>query len=156
MNFDNSLFSGFGHIPNRDITSASEFETSGWDRPSMKSCWDFLDQTSRSFSSVIKELDGDPCSSGTSFRDFVLNFTEFWLNRFVYFYLVLRGLDTVEDDMSILHSVKQPLLRSFHKKILTPGSHFLAVVPEKGTAHFSSISMLSSPNSSCFPLTTST
>lgn len=47
------------HIPNRDITSASELETSGWDRPSMKSCWDFLDKTSRSFSSVIKELDGD-------------------------------------------------------------------------------------------------
>jgi farnesyl-diphosphate farnesyltransferase len=40
------------------------------------------------------------------------------------FYLVLRGLDTVEDDMSILDDVKQPLLRSFHEKIVTPGWTF--------------------------------
>jgi len=101
------------HIPNRDITSASELETSGWDRPSMKSCWDFLDKTSRSFSSVIKELDGD-------------------LARVIcLFYLVLRGLDTVEDDMSILHSVKQPLLRSFHEKILTPGFTFSGCGPRE-------------------------
>ena len=43
----------------RDITSASEFETSGYDRETMKRCWELLDKTSRSFSSVIKELDGD-------------------------------------------------------------------------------------------------
>ena len=47
------------HEQKRDITSASEFETSGYDRPSMKRCWYFLDMTSRSFSAVIKELDGD-------------------------------------------------------------------------------------------------
>lgn len=33
------------------------------------------------------------------------------------FYLVLRGLDTVEDDMAIPDSVKLPALRSFHEKI---------------------------------------
>ena len=33
------------------------------------------------------------------------------------FYLVLRALDTVEDDMAIDVSVKVPLLRVFHEKI---------------------------------------
>lgn len=37
------------------------------------------------------------------------------------FYLVLRGLDTIEDDMSILDEVKQPILRSFHLHTVTPG-----------------------------------
>ena len=40
------------------------------------------------------------------------------------FYLVLRGLDTVEDDMSIPDDKKQPLLRSFHEKIVTKGFTF--------------------------------
>src|SRR4051812_17954 len=43
----------------RDITNPSEFKTSGYDRETMKKCWYFLDKTSRSFSMVIKELDGD-------------------------------------------------------------------------------------------------
>ena len=33
------------------------------------------------------------------------------------FYLVLRALDTVEDDMAIKADVKLPLLRAFHEKI---------------------------------------
>ena len=40
------------------------------------------------------------------------------------FYLVLRGLDTIEDDMTIPDVVKQPLLRSFHEKTVTPGWTF--------------------------------
>lgn len=47
------------HEPKRDITSPTEFKTSGFNRDSMKACWKFLDLTSRSFSSVIKELEGD-------------------------------------------------------------------------------------------------
>ena len=47
------------HEQKRDITAPSEFKTSGYDRPTMKRCWEFLDLTSRSFSAVIKELDGD-------------------------------------------------------------------------------------------------
>ena len=47
------------HLPKRDLTSPAEFATSGWDRPTMKRCWGLLDETSRSFSTVIKELDGD-------------------------------------------------------------------------------------------------
>ena len=47
------------HEPKRDITALGEHETSGYNRKSMKRCWEFLDQTSRSFSAVIKELEGD-------------------------------------------------------------------------------------------------
>ena len=47
------------HEPKRDITALGEHETSGYNRKSMKRCWAFLDQTSRSFAAVIKELDGD-------------------------------------------------------------------------------------------------
>jgi len=43
----------------RDITDPDEFPTSSYDRPTMRKCWDFLDQTSRSFSMVIKDLEGD-------------------------------------------------------------------------------------------------
>jgi farnesyl-diphosphate farnesyltransferase len=47
------------HDNTRDITNPKEFGTSFYDRPSMRMCWDLLDQTSRSFSMVIKELEGD-------------------------------------------------------------------------------------------------
>lgn len=47
------------HTPKRDITAQHEHPTSGWDRESMRRCWEFLDLTSRSFAAVIKELDGD-------------------------------------------------------------------------------------------------
>lgn len=47
------------HDSKRDISSPQEYATSGWDRESMKKCWELLDKTSRSFSAVIKELDGD-------------------------------------------------------------------------------------------------
>ncbi|PLW23733.1 hypothetical protein PCASD_01986 [Puccinia coronata f. sp. avenae] len=74
--------------------------------PNMKACWAFLDQTSRSFSAVIKELDGE-------------------LSRVVcIFYLVLRGLDTIEDDMSIDIQLKETLLKSFHQKLDQPSWNF--------------------------------
>ncbi|KAH7106306.1 farnesyl-diphosphate farnesyltransferase [Auriculariales sp. MPI-PUGE-AT-0066] len=92
--------------PKRDITRKSEHPTSGWDRETMRKCWGFLDQTSRSFSAVIKELDGD-------------------LARIIaLFYLVLRGLDTIEDDMTLSDDVKQPLMANFHKSTVTPGWTF--------------------------------
>lgn len=47
------------HEKKRDIKAQKEHPTSGWDRASMRRCWDFLDMTSRSFSAVIKELEGD-------------------------------------------------------------------------------------------------
>ncbi|KIK22211.1 hypothetical protein PISMIDRAFT_680532 [Pisolithus microcarpus 441] len=94
------------HEQKRDITSKQEHPTSGWDRSSMRRCWKFLDMTSRSFAAVIKELEGD-------------------LARTIcIYYLVLRGLDTIEDDMTIPDEIKQPVLRSFHEKTVTPGWTF--------------------------------
>ncbi|KAI0924477.1 terpene cyclase, variant 2 [Taiwanofungus camphoratus] len=94
------------HESNRDITAPSELENSGWNRKSMRRCWELLDMTSRSFAGVIKELEGD-------------------LARIIcLFYLVLRGLDTIEDDMTLPDEKKQPLLRSFHELTVTPGWTF--------------------------------
>lgn len=63
----------------------------------MRKCFDYLDKTSRSFASVIKELNPE------------------LLVPICLFYLVLRGLDTIEDDMTISIDEKDPLLRNFHK-----------------------------------------
>lgn len=64
-------------------------------------CYELLKLTSRSFAAVIKELHPD-------LRDAIM-----------IFYLVLRALDTIEDDMSIKPAVKVPLLRSFDDKLDT-------------------------------------
>jgi farnesyl-diphosphate farnesyltransferase len=63
--------------------------------PELRRCFEFLDLTSRSFSAVIKELHPE------------------LLVPVVIFYLILRGLDTIEDDMTIDLSKKEPILRSF-------------------------------------------
>ncbi|KAJ6614123.1 squalene synthase [Mycena sp. CBHHK59/15] len=101
------------HEQKRDITAKQEHPTSGWDRASMRRCWEFLDMTSRSFSAVIKELEGDLA------RTICL------------FYLVLRALDTIEDDMTLPSSVKQPLLRNFHINTVTPGFSFDGSGPDE-------------------------
>ncbi|KAK2467157.1 hypothetical protein APHAL10511_000706 [Amanita phalloides] len=101
------------HEQKRDIKAIKEHPTSGWDRESMRRCWDLLDKTSRSFAAVIKELDGDLA------RTICL------------FYLVLRGLDTIEDDMTIPDDIKQPILRSFHQHTVTPGWTFDGSGPDE-------------------------
>jgi len=63
--------------------------------PSLQKCFDFLEKTSRSFSSVIQELHPE------------------LLIPVSLFYLILRGLDTIEDDMTISLEEKDPLLRKF-------------------------------------------
>lgn len=68
-------------------------------KDSWRKCYFFLNKTSRSFASVIRELHPE-------LRDAVM-----------LFYLILRALDTVEDDMSLGSEVKIPLLRSFHEKL---------------------------------------
>lgn len=55
------------HEQKRDISAKQEHPTSGWDRESMRKCWEFLDLTSRSFSAVIKELEGDLARSVSGF-----------------------------------------------------------------------------------------
>ncbi|GFH30941.1 uncharacterized protein HaLaN_29879, partial [Haematococcus lacustris] len=56
------------------------------------------------------------------------------------FYLVLRGLDTVEDDMALPDSVKLPALLSFHKDIYERGftlpcgyNHYKRLMAQFGT-----------------------
>ncbi|SPO40951.1 probable Farnesyl-diphosphate farnesyltransferase [Pseudozyma flocculosa] len=92
-------------------------EASGWNRPQMQECWTFLDQTSRSFAAVIKELKGE-------------------LSRVIcIFYLVLRALDTIEDDMTIPASKKISLLVDFYKVLEQPGWTFTESGPNEKDRH---------------------
>jgi farnesyl-diphosphate farnesyltransferase len=65
----------------------------------LQRCYELLNKTSRSFAAVIQELHPE-------LRDAIL-----------IFYLVLRALDTVEDDMTIKPEIKIPLLREFDQKL---------------------------------------
>ncbi|KAL8143772.1 hypothetical protein V2J09_016804 [Rumex salicifolius] len=69
-------------------------------------CYTMLRKVSRSFGFVIQQL-------GTELR-----------NAVCIFYLVLRALDTVEDDTSIDTDVKVPILIAFHKHIYDRDWHF--------------------------------
>ncbi|KAJ8523197.1 hypothetical protein ONZ45_g297 [Pleurotus djamor] len=75
--------------------------------PDMARCWQLLNMTSRTYAIAIDRLPGD-------------------LRRTVcLLYLVLRGLDTIEDDMTLdLERVKLPMLRSFSENITVPGWNF--------------------------------
>ncbi|KAH8710187.1 farnesyl-diphosphate farnesyl transferase-like protein [Phaeosphaeriaceae sp. PMI808] len=72
----------------------------------LKRCFHFLTLTSRSFAAVIMELHPD------------------LLVPVALFYLVLRGLDTVEDDMTIPLEKKEPILRDFHNLLEQDGWTF--------------------------------
>lgn len=61
----------------------------------LQECFKYLNMTSRSFSAVIQELNPE------------------LLVPVALFYLILRGLDTIEDDMTIPLETKEPLLRNF-------------------------------------------
>jgi farnesyl-diphosphate farnesyltransferase len=74
--------------------------------PTLRRCFDFLNQTSRSFSAVIQELNPE------------------LLVPVALFYLILRALDTIEDDMTIQLAEKEPLLRNFHTIIEKDGWNF--------------------------------
>ncbi|KAJ3128706.1 Farnesyl-diphosphate farnesyltransferase [Nowakowskiella sp. JEL0407] len=79
-------------------------------KPDPKHTWDmcyyYLNKTSRSFARVIAELDDE------------------LRHPVCIFYLVLRGLDTVEDDLTIPLDKKLPILRDFHKIIYQRGWTF--------------------------------
>ncbi|KAM0931767.1 hypothetical protein ACQ4PT_000071 [Festuca glaucescens] len=76
-------------------------------------CYDMLQKVSRSFALVIQQL-------GPELR-----------NAVCIFYLVLRALDTVEDDTSIPTEVKLPILQDFYRHIYNPDWHF-----SSGTSHY--------------------
>lgn len=73
---------------------------------SLKRCFHFLNKTSRSFAAVILELHPD------------------LLVPVTLFYLVLRGLDTIEDDMTIPLEKKEPILRNFQDILEQDGWNF--------------------------------
>jgi farnesyl-diphosphate farnesyltransferase len=66
-------------------------------------CYAALNRVSRSFATVIRQL------------------PEKLKDPVCVFYLVLRGLDSVEDDMNYSITCRLPLLRSFHEKLYQPG-----------------------------------
>ncbi|KGQ00656.1 farnesyl-diphosphate farnesyltransferase [Paracoccidioides lutzii Pb01] len=78
-----------------------------------KICFHFLKLTSRSFSAVILELHPE------------------LLLPVCLFYLILRGLDTIEDDTSIPLKTKEPLLRNFHNFLDEDGWSFNGNRPEE-------------------------
>lgn len=84
-------------------------------------CWEYLDFTSRSFASVIRELDGELTRVVSKQA---LTPLPRLPSQVCIFYLILRALDTIEDDMTIPNSTKLPLLRSMHLKLHEPGWTF--------------------------------
>jgi len=130
------------HEQKRDITATQEHPASGWDRQTMRRCWEFLDKTSRSFSAVIKELEGDLARTVSVWQKLQLirhrlptlystSAAYFLSPQICIYYLVLRGLDTIEDDMTLPDDIKQPMLRSFHEKTVTPGWSFSGNGPDE-------------------------
>src|ERR1700721_886990 len=121
------------HERKRDISALHEHPTSGWDRRSMRRCWQLSDFTGRSFSAVIKEIEGD--LARTVGVEALCLQIPWWLShdgsQICLFYLVLRGLDTIEDDMTIPDEIKQPLLRSFHEFTTTTGWTFTGNGPDE-------------------------
>ncbi|XP_016851824.1 squalene synthase isoform X1 [Anolis carolinensis] len=74
---------------------------------SLRLCYKYLNQTSRSFAAVIQALDGE------------------LRHAVCIFYLVLRALDTVEDDMTINLETKVPMLHNFHSYLYQPDWRFM-------------------------------
>lgn len=80
---------------------------------SLRICFDLLDMTSRSFSAVIQELHPE------------------LLVPIALFYLILRGLDTIEDDMTLPLEKKEPLLKEFYKITEKEGWSFNGSGPDE-------------------------
>eukprot|EP00871_Galdieria_phlegrea_P002347 jgi/Galph1/3112/GphlegSOOS_G1794.1 len=82
--------------------SGKQLDTSTLD-PDWQFCFDSLNKVSRSFAMVIRELDAE------------------LRNPVCIFYLVLRGLDTVEDDTSMDSQKRMKLCKEFHKVLQEKG-----------------------------------
>ena len=80
---------------------------------SLQRCFYYLQRTSRSFCSVIQELHPE------------------LLCPVALYYLILRGLDTIEDDMTIPLKKKDPLLRNFYEIVEKDGWTFDGCGPDE-------------------------
>lgn len=78
-----------------------------------RKCFEYLNKTSRSFAAVIQELHPE------------------LLMPVCLFYLILRGLDTVEDDTSIPAKEKEPTLRNFYTYLEVDGWNYTRNRPEE-------------------------
>ncbi|KAK5082663.1 bifunctional farnesyl-diphosphate farnesyltransferase/squalene synthase [Lithohypha guttulata] len=78
-----------------------------------KKCFHYLNKTSRSFAAVIQELHPE------------------LLMPVCLFYLILRGLDTIEDDTSISAKKKEPTLRNFYTYLELDGWNYTENRPEE-------------------------
>lgn len=87
------------HNPVHELDESKQTE-------SLQRCFHFLRLTSRSFVAVILELHPE------------------LLVPISLFYLALRGLDTIEDDMTLPLEKKEPLLRDFHNILEKDGWNF--------------------------------
>lgn len=94
-------------MPKNDLSKASE---------SLRRCYELLNLTSRSFAAVIQALDIELRPAITIF------------------YLALRALDTVEDDMTLDPDLKHKLLTEFHLKLAEPGWIFKGSGPNEKDA----------------------
>ncbi|XP_067412289.1 squalene synthase-like [Emydura macquarii macquarii] len=74
---------------------------------SLQTCYRHLSQTSRSFAAVIQALDGE------------------LRHAVCILYLVLRAMDTVEDDMTISLETKLPMLYDFDSYLYQPDWRYL-------------------------------
>jgi len=74
--------------------------------PNLAFCYQVLGRVNRSFSVVLQQLNPN------------------LRNPVCVFYVVLRGLEAIEDDRSIAYDVKVGLLKDFHKKIFDPMFHY--------------------------------
>ena len=83
----------------KDKLNNTKCQISDDDEKNWKFCFDKLKEVSRSFNIVIQQLD-------TELKNVVC-----------VFYLILRGLDTIEDDMSIPKNKKIEMLLSFYNDI---------------------------------------
>ncbi|OMH84472.1 Squalene synthase [Zancudomyces culisetae] len=79
-------------------------------------CYQYLEQTSRSFAAVIQELHPE-------LKDVIC-----------IYYLVLRGLDTVEDDMTLEIKYKKEVLETFYEKLYIRGWSFADSGPNEEDA----------------------
>lgn len=101
-------------IPNRAFRHRPQHpKDEKYKTPTAKTCFSFLHKTGRSFSPVVEELH-----------------PELALPVCI-FYLILRGLDTIEDDPSIPLDVKEPLLRDFTDVLDKDGWNYTGNRPEE-------------------------